>query len=461
MSQVESSSDHLPHTFGLWSGISIGRLTLNVFGGMSFILFVGLSAGGIPAILYGFIGSSICVLCIILTFAQCAARYSTAGKALFFTSDRQENDTNIIKGGAYHYATFLIPEKYRRQCAYPLGWLNYCGWVLTHAACCAIVATLTLALVNLCQPEFDVTTRWQLFLVYLAMVFGCWLVNLFGLRGIPTLELVGCWATVFVFVAYTIALLVKAPKATPHSVFVQTNNDTGYSSTGFAILLGLFNSFSTLMGLDCPTHLAEEVKNPKKVIPRILLIVIISQFFVGVVWILVLGFSIGDLPTIIASPTGVPILELIRLGTGSDAAAIVFCIILIINQGASALGSAVTMSRQGYAFARDGGLFWNHKIVATNPASGLVHQRALSPGRSGWFDGFLQIPQVHPVTTLTMNYTSLIMGVFGIAMTVAWFSEGRWLFSPPTYHEIGLTVMDGYRSARDRTKRLERNAGGK
>lgn len=57
----------------------------------------------------------------------------------------------------------------------------------------------------------------------------------------------------------------------------------------------------------------------------------------------------------------VPILELIRLGTGSDAAAIVFCIILIINQGASALGSAVTMSRQGYAFARDGGLFWNHK----------------------------------------------------------------------------------------------------
>ncbi|KAK1853742.1 choline transport protein [Colletotrichum chrysophilum] len=492
MSQVETPSDHLPHTFGLWSGISIGWLTLNVFGGMSFILFVGLSAGGIPAILYGFIGSSICVLCIIITFAQCAARYSTAG-------------------GAYHYATFLIPERYRRQCAYPLGWLNYCGWVLTHAACCAIVATLTLALVNLCQPEFDVTTRWQLFLVYLAMVFGCCLINLFGLRGIPTLELVGCWATVFVFVAYTIALLVKAPKATPHSVFVQTNNDTGYSSTGFAILLGLFNSFSTLMGLDCPTHLAEEVKNPKKVIPRILLIVIISQFFVGVVWILVLGFSIGDLPTIIASPTGVPILELIRLGTGSDAAAIVFCIILIINQGASALGSAVTMSRQGYAFARDGGLFWNHKLTELSPRTqlpvwsinvpsalvaliGLIYlfsnaafnaiigsqavcmiisfgcpalimlltKSSTLPESKSWNFGRLStpiyvisslysllvvivalIPQVHPVTTLTMNYTSLIMGVFGTAMTVAWFSEGRRLFSPPTYHEIGLTVMDG------------------
>ncbi|KAH6685854.1 amino acid/polyamine transporter I, partial [Plectosphaerella plurivora] len=352
MSSIDAPGDQLPHTFGLWSGISIGWLTMNVFGGMSFILFVGLSAGGIPAILYGFIASSVCVLCIILTFAQCAARYATAG-------------------GAYHYATFLIPAKYRRQCAYPLGWLNYCGWVLTHAACCAIVATLTLALVNICRPEFDVSTRWQLFLIYLAMVVLCWAINLFGLNGIPTLELIGCWATILGFIGFSIALLVKAPKASPHFVFVQTNNDTGYSSTAFAVLLGLFNSFSTLMGLDCPTHLAEEVKTPKKLIPRILLIVILSQFVIGVLWILVLGFSITDMPAIIGTSTGVPVVELIRLATGSDAAAIIFCLILIVNNGTSALGSGVTMSRQGYAFARDGGLFWNTKLTEISPRTKL------------------------------------------------------------------------------------------
>lgn len=59
----------------------------------------------------------------------------------------------------------------------------------------------------------------------------------------------------------------------------------------------------------------------------------------------------------------VPVLELIRLGTGSNAAAIILCIILIVNNATSALGSAVAMSRQGYAFARDGGLFWNSKCV--------------------------------------------------------------------------------------------------
>lgn len=48
--QVEKA---LEDTFGLWSAVSLGWLTLNVFGGLSFILFIGLSAGGLPVLLYG------------------------------------------------------------------------------------------------------------------------------------------------------------------------------------------------------------------------------------------------------------------------------------------------------------------------------------------------------------------------------------------------------------------------
>ena len=145
-------------------------------------------------------------------------------------------------GGAYHYACFLVPNKYRRQVAYPLGWMNYLGWIFTHAGCCAIVATLVLGLVNLCHPGFDVTSRWKLFLVYLAVDALCWLCNLWGVKGIPTIELIGCmftmntemmvltvkgYTTALGFVAFTITLLVKAPKADPSFVFVEINNDTG------------------------------------------------------------------------------------------------------------------------------------------------------------------------------------------------------------------------------------------
>ncbi|GKZ64478.1 hypothetical protein AnigIFM50267_005543 [Aspergillus niger] len=197
-----------PQLFGLWSAIGLGWLTLNVFGTLSFIIVVGLPAGGVPVILYGFIGSSIGTICIVLTFARCAAGFSTAG-------------------GAYHYACFLMPAKYRRQIAYPLGWLNFLGCIFTHAGACAIVAPLTLGLVKMCNPAIDISPRWKLFLVYMSINLVCWLFNLVAGRGIPTLELLGCYATALGFVAYTIVLLVKAPKADTKSVFIRINNETG------------------------------------------------------------------------------------------------------------------------------------------------------------------------------------------------------------------------------------------
>lgn len=53
VSYIFSNMGENSQLFGLWSAISLGWLTLNVFGGTSFIMFVGLSAGGVPALLYG------------------------------------------------------------------------------------------------------------------------------------------------------------------------------------------------------------------------------------------------------------------------------------------------------------------------------------------------------------------------------------------------------------------------
>lgn len=58
------------------------------------------------------------------------------------------------------------------------------------------------------------------------------------------------------------------------------------------------------MGLDGPAHLGEELPNPKRLLPRIMVIVILTQTIIGVIWILVLGFSITDLSAIVATSTG-------------------------------------------------------------------------------------------------------------------------------------------------------------
>ncbi|KAG7409202.1 Choline transport protein [Fusarium oxysporum f. sp. rapae] len=244
-----------------------------------------------------------------------------------------------------------------------------------------------------------------------------------------------------------------------------------------------------------------------------MIIVILSQFAIGLIWILILGFYITDIDAIVATSTGVPVLELVRLATGSRVAAIVFCCILLVNMIASSLGSAITMSRQGFAFARDNGLFWNKRLTYLSPRTnlptwsinlssaivvviGLIYlfsltafnaiigaqavcqvisfgfpalmllltNRSLLPSSPSWnFDTWSNtvyvvtilycvivvivafIPQTHPVTATTMNYTVLIMGCLAVVMATGWLLEGRSKFSPPTHDETlpDVQVIEG------------------
>lgn len=50
-------------------------------------------------------------------------------------------------------------------------------------------------------------------------------------------EIVSGYATAIGFIAYTIALLVMAPKASARSVFVDLNNETGYVPFIFKVLV--------------------------------------------------------------------------------------------------------------------------------------------------------------------------------------------------------------------------------
>jgi choline transport protein len=53
-----------------------------------------------------------------------------------------------------------------------------------------------------------------------------------------------------------------------------------------------------------------------------------------------------------------------------------------------------------------------------------------------------QLPQSHPVTSLNMNYTVLVMGGFSIVMGLAWVTEGRKLFKPPVNDESLVKTND-------------------
>lgn len=71
-----------------------------------------------------------------------------------------------------------------------------------------------------------------------------------------------------------------------------------------AVVLGLYNSMAAFICLDAACHMAEEIPAPAVQIPRVLYITMGTQFVVGVIYILTVGFSITDIDVIINTPTG-------------------------------------------------------------------------------------------------------------------------------------------------------------
>jgi amino acid transporter len=134
----------------------------------------------------------------------------------------------------------------------------------------------------------------------------------------------------------------------------------------------------TKSGFDGAIHMSEEVRNPAKVVPRILVQSIVINGALAFSFILILLFCIGDLTAALNTPTGFPSIQIFYSATGSiKAATVMQCGITIIGL-MSSIGVVASVSRLTWAFARDGGLpfskFFAHVCVISFLA--LIFQMA-------------------------------------------------------------------------------------
>jgi amino acid transporter len=76
----------------------------------------------------------------------------------------------------------------------------------------------------------------------------------------------------------------------------------------------------------------------------------------GFLMIITLCFTLGDVSSILATPTGYPFIQIFFNTTQSYAATNVMTTIIIIVLTSSVISEIATSSRQLWSFARDGGL---------------------------------------------------------------------------------------------------------
>ncbi|KIX01381.1 uncharacterized protein Z518_09106 [Rhinocladiella mackenziei CBS 650.93] len=313
-----------------WSGI-IGSLA------------TGISSGGTVMLIYGSIAVTIFTMAVALSLAEIASAYPTSG-------------------GQYHWTAVLSPKKYSAILSWFCGYFNAVGWCVVCASITVILGQFFMAMIILTHPDITYH-RWQGFVVYQAFNLLCSVVNAYGRKALPYIHGTGFYICLTAFFLVNMTMLGTAfPKNSAKFVFGTFTNNTGWKSNGIAFIVGLTNPAFSYGGLDSAVHMAEEMKDARKNLPFVLISTVCIGFVTLIVTAITICFCMIDLDKILATSTGVPILEIFYQATESKGASIFLLSVLFYLTTAAILGSQQTASRLIWAFARDEALPFSKQL---------------------------------------------------------------------------------------------------
>lgn len=181
---------------------------------------------------------------------------------------------------------------------------------------------MILSIVTVWYTDFE-PHRWQQYLIYVALIWLAVAINVFGSGLLPLFN-----KSIFVLAVVTltstmITLLVVARNnhASGSWIFTDTTNRSGWSSDGWAFMLAVGNGVYSFLGADCGAHLAEEIENPGKNVPRVILYPLAMGLLTAFPFAAALLYSITDIEAVLNTVSGLPLIEIYYQGTGSYAAA--------------------------------------------------------------------------------------------------------------------------------------------
>lgn len=177
------------------------------------------------------------------------------------------------------------------------------GWQAGTAAQCYLTGTEIQGLIVLNNSDY-VAQPWHGSLIAIALVFVSLVLNTVLARRLPLIEIVILVLHVFGFFAILVPLWILAPISSAHDVFTTFNDGGNWNSTGLAVLIGILSPQVALIGPDAAVHIAEEVRNASKTIPRIMFASLLFNGVLGFVMLVTLCFCIGNLQDVLQTETG-------------------------------------------------------------------------------------------------------------------------------------------------------------
>lgn len=184
--------------------------------------------------------------------------------------------------GQYHWTHRLAPDGWKNILSYITGWQSVIAWQAMSASAGYLTATSLQGLVINSQPSYH-PARWHGTLLVFGLMCTALIFNTFLSKHLPKIENGILWAHILGFIIVLVCLTVLAPnKSSSSEVWSQFLNQGGYESKSLSFFVGLITPVFAFTGADGAVHMAEEIKNSSRVLPKAML-GIYAQFMCHVI----------------------------------------------------------------------------------------------------------------------------------------------------------------------------------
>ncbi|KAI4936598.1 hypothetical protein J4E85_001929 [Alternaria conjuncta] len=306
--------------------------------------YQGLLDGGPAGLIWSFVWTWFGFSTVMLSLAEMASMAPTAG-------------------GQYHWVSEFSPPSVQKPFSYFIGWMSTLSWQAGTASGPFLVGTLIQASVIVMYPEYE-PTSWHGTLMVIAVTFLVWVLNIWGSKAMPIFQNVMLVVHVFGFLAIIIVFWVLSPRATAEVTFTQFKNGGNWSSTGLALMVGQVSAIYACICSDSAAHMAEEIKDAGKTVPRAMIGAYLMNGSLGIVFLISYMFMITDVDAALAEDYPHMWVFAQAVNSGGVVALNAIPTVLIF---AGTLTFNLSTSRQTWAFARDKGLPFSNWIGHVDP----------------------------------------------------------------------------------------------
>lgn len=300
-------------------------------------LYTTIASGGPITLIWAQVFIYVVSLCVAVSLGELASAYPNAG-------------------GQYYFAGQLAPDSIRSTVSFIVGIVSWAASVFTTASVTLVAPQMIIGMMILKNPDME-SKPWMVFVGYQVTNIFMFGFNAFS-RILPAISRLTLGFSLCTILIIFIACLASAPSYQPASfVFTEFVNDSGWSAKGITLLTGMVGVNWGFSCLDAVTHLAEEIPDPRRNVPKALIGTVVVGIVTSFPFTLMILFCLQDIDKIITTPTLVPSIELFnQVFSGNTKAAIGLQTLILITDLGSTWGVHTWQSRLAWSFARDHGL---------------------------------------------------------------------------------------------------------